>query len=189
MELPQATLLRPFVTKHRPRVEPFQWKLVLQATRHHCPRHAGGSFRAQGQAVATFVLERVHLLGNHVRGFTQGALKHFGKLEHWRFGGFIAVVAGNISRLLDDVQMRAGIVTKQIARSAHGLQFGHSKPLERAAIQPLMANRRRSRPYLRRFPPPFAQRVRPGDRRCWHLAGGDEAAQRYRPDGCRGRRR
>ena len=88
VELSEPSLLGAFVAEHRPAIEIFERQVLRLAARNQHARHPGGALGAQRHLVATLVGEAVHLLGDDVRGITQGALEHLREFED-RGGNFL----------------------------------------------------------------------------------------------------
>ena len=91
MELTLTAFLRAFMPEHWTGIEIFQRNFLLQAVRDIGTGNTRSIFRPQGHAVAVPHGEGIHLLGDHVRGFTQRPAEHFGKLENRRYNFLIAV--------------------------------------------------------------------------------------------------
>ncbi len=84
MKLPAAAFLWALIAEHGPPVKKLQRQFLGQSVRDKSARHAGRAFRAQRNAFAASVLERIHFLGDNIGRVAQRAGKHVGKLEDRR---------------------------------------------------------------------------------------------------------
>ena len=125
MELAQPALLRPLVAEHRAAREQPDRQLLAERAGDERARDAGGVLGAQRQAVAAPVLERVHLLGDDVRGLAERAREHLGELEHRRRDLGIAVAGRDRAPGLDHLAMAERGLADDVVGAADGAKAGH----------------------------------------------------------------
>ena len=120
MELAQPPFLRPLVAEHRTTCEQSDRQLLAERSGKEGARDAGSVFRPQGQAVAASVLERVHLLGDDVRGLAERACEHLGELEHGRRDLVVAVPCRHGAPGLHHLALAQGFLADDIAGATNG---------------------------------------------------------------------
>src|SRR5690606_4793132 len=78
-------------------------------------------------ALAAAILERVHLLGDDVRGFAERAREHLGELEDRRRDLVIAVARRDGAPGLDHPAMAQRGLPHDVVGAAHGTKDAHTE--------------------------------------------------------------
>ena len=155
MELAQPPLLRPLVAEHRAAREQPDRQLLAERSGDEGARDAGGVLRPQRQALAAPILERVHLLGDDVRGLAERAREHLGELEDRRRDLVVAVARRDRAPGLDHPAMAQRGLAHDVVGAAHGTKSCSWRPLPDASGEPRPVVQVRARPAC-------ARRVQPG---------------------------
>ena len=85
----------------------------------------------QRQALAAPVLERVHLLGDDVRGLAERAREHLGELEHRRRDLVVAVARRDLAPGLDHLAMAQRGLAHDVVGAADGAKVQSWGPFAR----------------------------------------------------------
>jgi hypothetical protein len=109
VELAGAAFLWALVSEHRSGIEHLLGQRLGEAVGNQGTADAGSAFRAQGQAFTAAIGKAVHLLGDDVRGLSQGAGEDGGLLKDRCCPLVESVKAGGAARGLDDVAVTAMI--------------------------------------------------------------------------------
>ena len=136
MELAQPPLLRPLVAEHRAAREQPDRQLLAERAGDEGARDAGGVLRAQRQALAASILERVHLLGDDVRGLAERAREHLGELEDRRRDLVVAVARRDLAPGLDHPAMTQRGLAHDVVGAAHGTKSTHAEGYRLKADRP-----------------------------------------------------
>ncbi|MPN45321.1 hypothetical protein SDC9_192888 [bioreactor metagenome] len=127
MELPEPAGLRSVIAEHGPAVIPFDGHNPAIYTVLNQSTHAGGgSLRAQRQAAAAAVFERVHFLANHLGFITESALKHLGIFKDRSPELPIAVAGKYRACRIFQIPPPAALVRENVRRPRRGREFSHN---------------------------------------------------------------
>ena len=118
--------MRAFVAEHRPfGIDAL--RLLQFAVLNHRPHHAGGRFRAQGDAFVVAVAEGVHFFADDVGFFAHGALEQPGLFEQRQLQRTVAVAGEcGVDEVVQLLQMDS-FRREDVIHAAQGLDlcFSH----------------------------------------------------------------
>ena len=128
VELPVAALLRALVAEHRPARPHALRALVGEVVLDRRAHDAGRGLRAQRQGLAVeLVLERVHLLLDHVGELADAADEEGGRLHDGHPDVAVAVLREHGTCGVLEALPQRRLVGQHVVHAAHGLQPGRHR--------------------------------------------------------------
>ena len=119
VELPETTLLRTFVAKHRAAVPEPLTAVVQQPLLDGGPHAARSALGPQGKLLAAPIEEGVHLLFNDVGRFSDATAEEFRCLQQRQAQLFVPVGANGRDDLVFDPPRAFRIAREEVPHAAH----------------------------------------------------------------------